>query len=75
MKTKRLKAGLYESIGKYAQAEPLYVRALAIVEQSLGTNHLNTQTVRENLEILQQQLVPPMNWWEKLRGKIEKLGK
>ncbi|WP_086936162.1 tetratricopeptide repeat protein [Chamaesiphon minutus] len=47
-------AELYRSTGRYAAAEPLYVRALEILEQSLGINHPNTQTIRENLQILRQ---------------------
>lgn len=34
--------------GKYEQAEPLYVRALAIYEQQLGTAHPHTQVIRGN---------------------------
>jgi tetratricopeptide (TPR) repeat protein len=49
-------AVLYTSQGRYAEAEPLYVRSLQIAENSLGANHPNTQTIRENLEILRQQL-------------------
>ncbi len=32
-------AGLYKAQGKYAEAEPLFKRALAIVERSQGSNH------------------------------------
>jgi tetratricopeptide (TPR) repeat protein len=32
-------AYLYQAQGKYEQAEPLYVRALAICEQQLGPAH------------------------------------
>ena len=42
-------AGLYYSIGKYAQAEPLYVRSLAIREEQLGANHPDTATSLNNL--------------------------
>ncbi len=42
-------AGLYESMGRYAEAEPLYVRSLAISEEQLGANHLNTATSLNNL--------------------------
>ena len=41
-------AGLYRSQGKYADAEPLYQRALNILEEALGLKHPNTRTVREN---------------------------
>jgi Tetratricopeptide repeat len=47
---------LYESTGRYSEAEPLYVRSLQIAENTLGVNHPSTQTIRENLEILRQQL-------------------
>jgi Flp pilus assembly protein TadD len=45
-------AALYESQGKYAQAEPLYVRALAIYEQQLGAEHPGTATSLNNLATL-----------------------
>jgi Tetratricopeptide repeat/NB-ARC domain len=71
-------AGLYRSIGRYAEAEPLSVRAVAIVEDKLGIDHPNTQTIHKNLQILRQQLVQPqqqpeqprLNWWQRLRGKL-----
>lgn len=34
--------------GRYAEAEPLYVRALAIYEQRLGRTHPHTLTVAAN---------------------------
>ena len=37
-------ASLYESQGKYEEAEPLYQRAIAILLEKLGKNHPNTQT-------------------------------
>ena len=43
---------LYKSQGKYEQAEPLYVRALAIREQQLGPNHPNTQQACQNYAAL-----------------------
>jgi hypothetical protein len=49
-------AGLYHSQGKYSEAEPLYVDALAMSERTLGTNHPNTITVWDNLRHLQQQI-------------------
>jgi tetratricopeptide (TPR) repeat protein len=39
-------AGLYDSQGKYAEAEPLYQRALAISEKALGPDHPHTRLVR-----------------------------
>ena len=52
-------AGLYNSQGRYSEAEPLYLDALAMFEQVLGTNHPNTITVRNNLQLLRQQLIHP----------------
>ena len=45
-------AGLYQSQGRYTEAEPLYLQALAIAEQALGENHPTTVRIRENLESL-----------------------
>lgn len=42
-------ATLYFKQGKYAEAEPLYQRALAIQEQRLGTEHPDTATCLNNL--------------------------
>jgi tetratricopeptide (TPR) repeat protein len=49
-------AKLYESQGKYAEAEPLYVRAIAIYRERLGENHPHTQTATENFIILLSRL-------------------
>jgi tetratricopeptide (TPR) repeat protein len=48
-------ANLYESQGKYAEAEPLFLQALEIAERLLGVNHPNTSTIRENLQSLQER--------------------
>ena len=45
-------AGLYRDQGKYAQAEPLYQRALAIREKALGPEHPDTATSLENYALL-----------------------
>jgi tetratricopeptide (TPR) repeat protein len=45
-------AYLYESMGRYAEAEPLYVRSLAIREEQLGANHPDTATSLNNLASL-----------------------
>ena len=45
-------AQLLEAQGKYAEAEPLFRRAVEIFEKSLGADHPNTQTVRKNYELL-----------------------
>ena len=49
-------AVLYDNQGKYNKAEPLYLDALAMSERTLGANHPNTITVRNNLRRLQQQM-------------------
>jgi tetratricopeptide (TPR) repeat protein len=45
-------AGLYESQGRYSEAEPLYQQALEIYERQLGVNHPYTVTCRKNFENL-----------------------
>jgi tetratricopeptide (TPR) repeat protein len=42
-------ANLYKSTGRYAEAEPLYLRSLAISEKELGANHPDTATSLNNL--------------------------
>ena len=42
-------AVLYRAQGKYAEAEPLYQRALAIYEQQLGQDHPDTASSLNNL--------------------------
>ncbi len=49
-------AFLYDSQGKYEQAEPLYQRALAIREKRLGPEHPDTTTVRVNYTNLLQKI-------------------
>ena len=41
-------AALYESQGRYTEAEPLYQKALKMLEQLLGVGHPDTMTVRKN---------------------------
>ncbi len=43
---------LYDAQGKYADAEPLYKRALAIVEKALGPEHPHVATSLENYAAL-----------------------
>jgi hypothetical protein len=43
---------LYRKQGKYAEAEPLYHRSLAIREKALGPDHPDTRLVRSNLDAL-----------------------
>jgi tetratricopeptide (TPR) repeat protein len=49
-------AGLYDSQGKFQEAEPLYRQALSIFEQKLGAQHPHTQTVRGNYASLLRKL-------------------
>jgi tetratricopeptide (TPR) repeat protein len=51
-------ANLYDSQGRYAEAEPLYVQALEIAQRQLGANHPDTITFRENLQALREQRQP-----------------
>jgi tetratricopeptide (TPR) repeat protein len=44
-------AGLYYSQGRYELAEPLYIQALELCEQSLGIAHPTTITVQANYAI------------------------
>jgi tetratricopeptide (TPR) repeat protein len=49
-------AVLYYSQGRYTEAEPLYVRSLAIREEQLGANHPHTATSLNNLAGLYQAM-------------------
>ena len=42
-------AALYQTQGQYAEAEPLYKRALAISEKALGPDHPDVATSLNNL--------------------------
>ena len=42
-------AELYKTQGQYAQAEPLYIRPLAIRDKALGADHPSVATSLENL--------------------------
>jgi tetratricopeptide (TPR) repeat protein len=48
-------ANLYESQGRYAEAEPLSLQALEIAERQLGVNHPNTIIFRKSLQSLREQ--------------------
>ena len=48
-------AAIYKKQQKYAKAEPLAVRALAIREQQLGSAHLDTAASLNNLGLLYYQ--------------------
>jgi tetratricopeptide (TPR) repeat protein len=45
-------AALYDNQGRYAEAEPLFKRALAVLEKALGPNHPEVAAVRHNLAAL-----------------------
>ncbi|HEY9641635.1 MAG TPA: tetratricopeptide repeat protein [Coleofasciculaceae cyanobacterium] len=50
-------AALYESTGRYSEAEPLYLRAVVIFRDRLGETHPNTQTVWQNFVGCLQQAI------------------
>ncbi len=45
-------AGLYDNQGRYAEAEPLYQRSLAIREKALGPEHPDVAQSLENYAAL-----------------------
>jgi len=45
-------ASLYQSQGRYSEAEPLYGRSLSIREQQLGADHPDVATSLNNLAAL-----------------------
>jgi tetratricopeptide (TPR) repeat protein len=45
-------AAVYQSQGKYAEAEPLYKRSLKIREKALGKDHPYVATSLNNLGLL-----------------------
>ncbi len=45
-------AELYHNQGRYAKAEPVFERALAIVDKALGPDHPNVATSLENYATL-----------------------
>jgi tetratricopeptide (TPR) repeat protein len=49
-------AGLYRDTGRYAEAEPLYRRALTILEKALPADHPNLATARKSYARLLDQL-------------------
>ncbi len=51
----RLKRGLGSPQGKYAEAEPLHQRALAIREKALGPEHPHVAQTLENYAVLLRQ--------------------
>jgi hypothetical protein len=47
---------VYEAEGRYAQAEPLQKRALAIAERALGSEHPDLAMVLENCAALLRKM-------------------
>ena len=45
-------ASLYQDLGNYTEAEPLYRRALAIMEKAVGPEHPNVAASLENYAVL-----------------------
>jgi CHAT domain-containing protein len=59
-------AGLYQAQGRYTEAEPLYMRSLAVREKALGPEHPNVATSHNNLAVLhlaQRDLVRAAASW------------
>jgi len=49
-------ARLYDSQGRYTEAEPLLLEAIKIATQVLGDNHPDSQTIMENYKTMLSQL-------------------
>ncbi len=49
-------AGLYQDQGRYAEAEPLFQRSLAIAEKALGPEHPDVATSLENYAFLLREM-------------------
>lgn len=49
-------AVLYRTQGKYEEADPLYQRALAILEKALGPEHPHLATCLENYAVLLKKM-------------------
>jgi tetratricopeptide (TPR) repeat protein len=47
---------VYQAQGRYADAEPLYERALAIKEEALGPDHPEVAVTCENMAELYRQI-------------------
>ena len=43
---------LLQATNRLSEAEPLFRRAVSILESSVGPDHPSTLTVRDNLELL-----------------------
>lgn len=47
---------LYQSQGRYSEAEPVYLQALELCERLLGGNHPNTVTIHENIQSMRDAI-------------------
>jgi hypothetical protein len=52
-------AGFYYNQRQYAKAEPLFKRALAILEKALGPEHRKVTTCLENYAVLLREMDRP----------------
>ena len=72
-------ASLLVAQGKYGEAEPLYKRALAIVEKTLGAEHPNVAAIilsnyAELLRIMNRE-AEAVNWKSRVKEIRAKTGK
>ncbi len=58
-------ARIYENIGEYQKAEPLYFKALEIQEKLLGEEHPDTKACYKNLELLRKAMQDEVDKVEK----------
>ena len=65
-------AGLYDSQGKYAEAEPLYKRALKIAEKALGKDHPHVAFMLENMAKCYREM-GKKNKAEKLEARAKEI--
>jgi tetratricopeptide (TPR) repeat protein len=66
-------AGLYQSQGRYAEAEPLYQRDLAVIEKALGPDHPDVGTSLNNLAglyFVQRDWARAGDFWRRSTGVI-----
>ncbi|CAN0602204.1 unnamed protein product, partial [Ectocarpus sp. 12 AP-2014] len=67
------RAGLLESQGKYDDAEPLYVRAIAIGEKTLGPEHPDLAVRLNNRGLLMSQMKCQGMFWKLYAENAEPL--
>ena len=66
-------AALYQAQGRYAEAEPLYKRALAIDEKALGPDHPDVATSAQQpgrLYFAQSDWARAADFWRRSTGVI-----